>query len=244
MYSMFGWTINLILPLAGVDYCHPANCTCSVLDHVGCIPSTMSSFRSVLHVLLPLHPHHYLSTRLSSTASTFLTTLQLRIKLSFCWTRQEFGYYPGIHPSKSNTPVPSVRFPYFPHKSSIFTPFFVPLLPPWHQPVLKYRLQRELDALSCLCRIHFAPIKRHALEFIDLTILISWCRVGDNEDGGDPRGGSLAALLPTWLWESMFNGMTSLGCGKESRNRKRSRFLWEAGQRIRTCRVVESHWKS
>src|SRR5258708_3548418 len=34
---------------------------------------------------------------------------------------------------------------------------------------------------------------------IVLAILVSWRRVGDNEDGGDARGGRLAALSPTWL---------------------------------------------
>jgi hypothetical protein len=33
VYSMFGWTANLAL-LAGADYCHLANFTCSVLDHI------------------------------------------------------------------------------------------------------------------------------------------------------------------------------------------------------------------
>ena len=32
--SIFGWTTNFTLPLAGAGYCHPANFTCSVLDDI------------------------------------------------------------------------------------------------------------------------------------------------------------------------------------------------------------------
>src|SRR6267378_177043 len=106
-------------------------------------------------------------------------------------------YYPRIYPSKSDTPAPSVRPLIVFSQTPTHTPFVFIALSPCHQTIFKHQLQLEPEALSLLGGIHFVPVRRHALEYIVLAILVSWRRIGDNEDGRHAR--RLAALSPTWL---------------------------------------------
>ena len=105
IYLMFSWRTNFAL-LAGAEYCHPTNFTCSILTRLpyAAYCEWELPWRAVSLRNIPLHiqPRHYLSYPISSLSlalsvnhnifnSTIpiLATLHLRMEVSFRWIRQE-----------------------------------------------------------------------------------------------------------------------------------------------------------
>jgi len=140
------------------------------------------------------------------------TALHLRIKCLFSGLDKSFNSYSNYN--SRGTMLPSQNLPIqVSHtctaqrspshcllaNAPTTPPFALTSLLPFHQTVLKRHLQHEPRALSFFGRIHSAPVRRHTLEFVVLSILASRRRVGNNEDGGHARGGRLAALSSTWL---------------------------------------------
>ena len=91
--SIFGWTTNFALSLAGAEYCHSANFTCSILDRTryaahcprapSCEPYPFAAFYIPYFNPIPGTSYIFNGT------ICILTTLQRRLKVLFLWIWQD-----------------------------------------------------------------------------------------------------------------------------------------------------------
>jgi len=121
-----GWKTNFA-PLTCAEYYHPANFTCSALDHIPYhayhqrellpawhIPSQHSTYHiasSSSAYPISFHSRYYLSSLMSSKAQSTSSTANQGVFSLDSTNTCPRRYYPRIHPSESDTPAPNARTP-------------------------------------------------------------------------------------------------------------------------------------